>query len=123
MSACSVLRRIENILQQVTDFLGNPAAFTQATADNLSQQIELVRGGVRNLPLARGPKNDILARLNQAQFLLSNNNLSTVELLLAVINILQVAAMKVKGRKLPCGPGLVTVHPSNRLNTICNFCK
>ncbi|HHU50742.1 MAG TPA: hypothetical protein GXZ36_02825 [Firmicutes bacterium] len=123
MSACSVLRRIENILQQVTDFLGNPAAFTQATADNLSQQIELVRGGVRNLPLARGPKNDILARLNQAQFLLSNNNLSTVELLLAVINILQVAAMKVKGRKLPCGPGLVTVHPSNRLSTICNFCK
>ena len=54
MSACSVLRRIENILQQVTDFLGNPAAFTQATADNLSQQIELVRGGT--ISLARGQR-------------------------------------------------------------------
>jgi len=123
MSACSVLRRIENVLQEITDFLGNPAAFSQSVANNLSRQIELIRGAVRNLPLAVGPKNDILARLNQAQFLLENNDLSPVELLLAVINILQIAAMKIKGRKLPCPPGFVIVHPSNRHSTICDFCK
>lgn len=122
MSACSVLRSIERVSQLVADFLGAPGTLTPAKAATLSREIELVRGGVRNLPLAAAPKNDILRRLNQAQFLLANGTLSTVETLLAVLNILSLAALKVKNRRLPCPPGLVIVHRSNCFSTACRCC-
>lgn len=120
-SACSVLRRIEEVSQAVAEFLGNPGALTPAVAADLINQIKLIRGAVRALPLASGPKNDILRRLNQAQFILQNGTLglSAIDRILAVLQILQLSAFKVKNRKLPCPQGFVTVHPSNRFNTIC----
>ncbi|HBL36652.1 MAG TPA: hypothetical protein DDZ55_07575 [Firmicutes bacterium] len=120
-SSCSVLRRIENVSQAVAEFLGNPGALTPAIAADLITQIELIRGAVRNLPLASGPKNDILRRLNQAQFILNNGTLglSDIERVLSVLQILQLSAFKVNSRKLPCVQGFVTVHPSNRFNTAC----
>lgn len=120
-SACSVLRRIEEVSQAVAEFLGNPGALTPAVAADLITRIELIRGAVRNLPLASGPKNDILRRLNQAQFILQNGtlSLSDIERVLAVLQILQLSAFKVKNRKLPCPQGFVTVHPSGRFNTLC----
>ena len=120
-SACSVLRRIEEVSQAVAEFLGNPAALTPAVAADLINQIELIRGAVRNLPLAAGPKNDLLRRLNQAQFILQNGTLglSAIDRILAVLQILQLSAFKLKNRKLPCPQGFVVVHPSNRFNTLC----
>ena len=120
-SACSVLRRIEDVSQAVAEFLGNPGALTRAVAADLINRIELIRGAVRNLPLASGPKNDLLRRLNQAQFILQNGTLgiSAIEQVLAVMQILQLSAFKLQSRKLPCVQGFVTVHPSNRFNTIC----
>ena len=120
-SACSVLRRIEVVSQEVAEFLGNPSALTPAIAAELSNQIELIRGVVRNLPLSTARKNDILRRLNQAQFILANGTLglSDIERILSVLQILQLSAMKVKNRKLPCVGGFVTVHPSNCFSTIC----
>ena len=120
-SACSVLRRIEEVSQAVAEFLGNPGALTPAVAADLINRIELIRGAVRSLPLASGPKNDILRRLNQAQFILQNGTLglTPIERVLSVLQILQLSAFKVKNRKLPCPQGFVTVHPSNRFNTIC----
>jgi len=120
-SACSVLRRIEVVSQEVAEFLGNPSALTPAIAADLSNQIELIRGVVRNLPLSTARKNDILRRLNQAQFILANGTLglSDIERILSVLQILQLSAMKVKSQKLPCVGGLVTVHPSNRFSTVC----
>ena len=123
MSACSVLRSIERVSQLAADFLGNPGAFNSNQAANISREIELIRGAVRNLPLASGPKNDILRRLSEAQFLLANGPLGTVDTLLAVLQILQIAALKVQNRRLPCPQGLVIVHPSNRFSTTCNICR
>ena len=122
-SACSVLRRIEEVSQAVAEFLGNPGALTPAVAADLITRIELIRGAVRNLPLAAGPKNDILRRLNQAQFILQNGtlSLSAIERVLSVLQILQLSAFKVKNRRLPCPQGFVKVHPSNRFNTACCF--
>jgi hypothetical protein len=121
-SSCSVLRRIENVSQAVAEFLGNPGALTPAVAADLITQIELIRGAVRNLPLASGPKNDILRRLNQAQFILNNGTLglSDIERVLSVLQILQLSAFKVSSRKLPCVQGFVAVHPSNCFNTTCH---
>ncbi len=123
-SSCSVLRRIEDVSQAVAEFLGNPSALTPSVAADLSNRIELIRGAVRNLPLAAGPKNDILRRLNQAQFILANGSLglSDIQRVLSVLQILQLSAFKVGNRKLPCPQGVVTVHPSNRFSTICNIC-
>lgn len=122
MSSCAVLRNIERVSQIVADFLGNPGAFTPAQAARVSAEIESVRGSVRNLPLAAGPKNDILRRLSEAQFLLANGPLGTVDTILAVLQILSIAALKVSNRKLPCTPGKVTVYPSNCFSTICRCC-
>lgn len=122
MSSCSVLRNIERVSQLVADFLGNPTAFTAAQAATISAEIESVRGSVRNLPLAAGPKDDILRRLSEAQFLLANGPLNRVDTLLAVLQILSIAALKVTNRKLPCTPGKVTVFPSNCFSTTCRCC-
>lgn len=120
-SPCAILRNIESVSQIVADFLGNPAAFTSAVAADLSARIEAIRGAVRDLPLAVGPKNDLLRRLNEAQVILSTPGILTkVEQLLAVLQILQLSALKVKNRNLPCPPGQVKVFPSNRFSTICN---
>ncbi|HHT47699.1 MAG TPA: hypothetical protein GXZ98_00155 [Firmicutes bacterium] len=123
-SACSVLRRIEEVSQAVAEFLGNPGALTPAVAADLITRIELIRGAVRNLPLAAGPKNDLLRRLNQAQFILQNGTLglSDIQRVLAILQILQLSAFKLQNRKLPCPQGFVIVHPSNRFNTLCHCC-
>lgn len=120
-SPCGILRQIENVSQFVADFLGNPSAFTAAAANNVINAISTIMGKVRDLPLAAGPKNDLLRRLDEARFILTTSVLPTVERLLAVLQILQLTAFKLKNRKLPCPPGRVTVFPSNRFSTICDI--
>jgi hypothetical protein len=126
MSVCSVLRDIQNISQTVADFLGNPNAFTPAVAANLVTQFELVRGAVRELPINFTLKNDILTRLNEAQFILQQNGIlgfNTITELLAVLQIITVSALKVQNLRLPCPQGITTVVSSNAFSTICDFCR
>ncbi len=126
MSACSVLRDIQNLLQIVSDFLGNPSAFTPTVAANLVTQIELVRGAVRQLPINLVLKNDILARLNEAQFILQQGGAlgyDTLTQLLAIIQIIQISGLKVQNLRLPCPQGITIVHPSNTFSTLCNQCN
>ena len=126
MSACSVLQNIQNVSQMIADFLGNPGAFNPTVAADLVTQIELIRGAVRELPINALRKNDILARLNEAQFILQQNSalgFTAITELLAVMQILQLSALKIQNLRLPCPQGLTTVHPSNTFSTTCNFCR
>jgi hypothetical protein len=122
MSACSVLRSIEQTQQQIANFINNPAALTATQRVRLSNLIESIRGAVRELPLRSGPKDDIINRLNQANNLILNGSAS-IATILAVLQILSLVALKVQTRKLPCPQGLVTVIPSNCFNTICKCCN
>lgn len=121
-NTCIVLSDIENISQVIADFLSNPAAVTPAVITNLVSQIELINGAVRSLPLAIDIKNDFLNRLAQAQFLLQNNVGGIQNTLLAVLQILQLVALKVQNHPVPCTQGLTIVHPSNTFNTTCQSC-
>lgn len=126
MSKCSVLQDIQNLLQAIAEFLGNPGAFNPTVAANLITQIELVRGAVRALPINATRKNDILTRLNEAQFILQQNGalgFDAITELLAILQILQISALKIQNLFLPCTQGITTVHPSNTFSTVCNFCQ
>lgn len=126
MSACSVLQSIQNVSQIIADFLGNPGAFNPSVAADLINQIELIRGAVRELPVNAQRKNDILARLNEAQFILQQNGalgFTVITELLAILQILQLSVLKIQNLRLPCPQGITTVHPSNTFSTLCNFCK
>lgn len=123
MSSCSVLRDIQNVSQQIAPFLSSPGSLTPAIAATLVTSLELVKGAVRALPLAFGPKNDILNVLTEAQTILQLNGslgLTSAEQLLSVLQLLQLAAFKVENANLPCPQGLVFVTPSNVFNTTCN---
>jgi hypothetical protein len=121
MSSCSVLRAIEQAEQQIANFINNPAALTAAQRARLVALINSISGAVRELPLRRIPRNDILRRLNQAATLLTTGP-ATLTTILAVLQILSLVALKVQTRNLPCGQGIVTVVPSNCFNTICRCC-
>lgn len=126
MSACSVLQNIQNVSQVIADFLANPGAFSPTTAANLIIQIELVKGAVRELPINATRKNDILNRLNEAQFILQQNGalgFTIITELLAILQILQLSALKVQNLCLPCPQGTTTVRPSTTFSTRCNFCQ
>ena len=125
MSACAVLRRIEKVSQRAADFLDQPGRLTRSVVDNLLVEIETVIGGVRNLPLSKKNKRAILRHLQEAKIILRNGrlNLSAIQRLLAVVQILQLAGYKIQIKKLPCPPGKVTVFPSNRFSTICSICS
>lgn len=126
MSACSALQNIQNISQTIADFLANPGAFNATVAANLVIQIELVKGSVRELPINAIRKNDILNRLNEAQLILQQNGalgFTAITELLAILQILQLSALKIQNLRLPCPQGITTVVPSNTFSTICNFCQ
>ena len=123
-NTCIVLRAIENVSQLVADFLPNPGLFTTDDAAFLINQIELIAGSVRELPVTPAARADILARLAEIQLILQNGTLtlSTIERLLAVLQLLQVVALKVANRKVPCTQGFAEIRPSNVFNTACT-CK
>jgi hypothetical protein len=124
--SCSliVLNAIENVSQTVANFLANPALFTATTvnAANLITQIELVIGSVRELPLNAQRKADIINRLTEAEAILQNTalGLTPIEQLLTVLQILQLAALKVSDRNIPCVQGFTNASPSNVFNTNCS---
>lgn len=120
-NTCTILRRIEKISQKLADFLSRP--LTRRAADKIFDQLTLLRGAVRELPLAKKPKRDILDRLAQAQRLLRSGNLNgAATRVLAVLSILQVVVLKVNTRRIPCAQGLTIVHPSKPFSTICQIC-
>ena len=124
--SCSliVLNGIENVSQTVANFLANPASLTAADATALITQIELVIGSVRELPLNAQRKADIINRLTEAEVILRNGTLglTTIEQLLAALQVLQVAALKVSDRNIPCVQGFTSASPSNTFNTTCIQC-
>lgn len=120
-NTCTIIRKIEIISQKIADFLSKP--LTSRAINRIFDKIELLRGAVRELPLSKKPKRDILDRLAQAQRLLKNGNLNgAVSRILAVLSILQVVVLKVKSRPIPCAQGLTIVHPSKPFSTICKIC-
>lgn len=120
-NTCTILRKIEKISQKLADFLSKP--LSERKANRIFDQLTLLKGAVRELPLAKKPKRDILNRLAQAQRLLRNGNLNgAVTRILAVLSILQVVVLKVKSHKIPCAQGLTIVHPSKPFSTICQIC-
>ncbi len=120
-NTCTILRRIEKVSQKLADLLSKP--LTSRKVNKIFDQLTLLRASVRELPLAKKPKRDILDRLAQAQRILRNGNLNgAVTRILAVLSILQVVVLKVKSRRIPCAQGLTIVHPSKPFSTICQIC-
>lgn len=122
-NTCTILRRLEIVSQRVADFLSRPRSLSRSAINRLIQDLEILRGAVRELPIARRPKEDILNRLAQAQRLLRNGNLNgAINRILAVLAVLQVVTVKVNSRRIPCAQGLTIVHPSKPFSTICQIC-
>lgn len=123
-NTCILLRNIENVSQLVTNFLSNPAAFTAADAAFIISQLELVKGSVRALPVGFAFKEDLLARLTQAQLILQDGLViaDPATRLLAVLQILQVVALKANNRPVCCTQGITTVTPSATFSSSCNRC-
>ena len=120
-NTCTILRRIEKISQRLADLLSRPAS--RRTLDKIINQVRLLKGSVRELPIAKKAKRDILNRLGQALRLLRNGNLNTAfARVLAVLSILQVIILKVQNRRVPCAQGLTIVHPSKPFSTVCQIC-
>ncbi|HEY8464142.1 MAG TPA: hypothetical protein VIM29_09015 [Bacillota bacterium] len=124
-NTCIVLRAIENVSQLIADFLSTPGFFTNNDADFLSNQIQLIVGSVRELPLAKKAKADILNRLAEIQDILQKRIFSHTgnNRLLVVLQLLQLVALKVANRKIPCTQGLAEIKPSNVFNTACKSCR
>lgn len=122
MSSCSILKAIETTEQALANFLSNPAAFNSTQRANISAMIESIKGAVRELPIKKGPKNDMLNRLTQAQNILKSSGLEPSDRILAVLSILSIVELKVENRRLCCPQGIVTVVPSCKFSTACNVC-
>ncbi len=121
-NTCTILRGIEKVSQKLADLLSRP--LTNGTINKILGQLELLRGSVRDLPLSKKPKRDILNRLAQAQQLLRNGNLnSAINHILAVLAVLQVVITKLNSHRIPCVQGLTLVHPSRPFSTICQTCN
>lgn len=120
-NTCTILRKIEKISQKLADLLTRHRS--GRTIDKIIDQIRLLKGSVRELPINKKAKKDILNRLSQALKLLRNGNFNgAVTRVLAVLSILQVVILKVKSHKVPCAQGLTIVHPSKPFSTICQIC-
>ncbi len=121
-NTCTILRRIEKISQKLADLLSRPVS--RRAVDKIINQIRLLKGSVRELPIAKKWKRDILNRLNQALRLLKDGKLNgAVTRVLAVLSILQVVVLKVNNHRVPCAQGLTIVHPSKPFSTICQICN
>lgn len=120
-NTCTILRKIEKISQKLADLLTRHRS--GRTIDKIIDQIRLLKGSVRELPINKKAKKDILNRLSQALKLLRNGNFNgAATRVLAVLSILQVVILKVKSHKVPCAQGLTIVHPSKPFSTICQIC-
>lgn len=120
-NTCTILRKIEKISQKLADLLTRHQS--RRTIDKIIDQIRLLKGSVRELPINKKAKKDILNRLSQALKLLRNGNFNgAVTRVLAVLSILQVVILKVKSHRVPCAQGLTIVHPSKPFSTICQIC-
>ncbi|MGE5604633.1 MAG: hypothetical protein ACM3YE_02960 [Bacteroidota bacterium] len=120
-NTCTILRRIEKISQKLADLLTRP--LSSRAVDKIINQIRLLKGSVRELPVAKKVKRDILNRLSQALRLLRNGNLNgAVTRVLAVLSLLQVVILKVNSHRVPCAQGLTIVHPSKPFSSICQIC-
>jgi len=122
-NTCIVLRDLENTIQFVTNFLSCPTSLNQIDINALINQIELVSGAVRDLPLAAGIKMDMLHRLHQAQLILQANRAGALNTLLTVLQILQVVVLKVTNHPVPCVQGQTIAAPSNCFSTSCQCCR
>lgn len=120
-NTCTILRRIEKVSQKLADLLTKPQS--RRAIDKIIDQIRLLRGSVRELPINKKAKKDILNRLDQALRLLRNGDFKRgITRVLAVLSILQVVILKVKSHRVPCAQGLTIVHPSKPFSTICQIC-
>lgn len=120
-NTCTILRKIEKISQKLADLLTRHRS--GRTIDKIIDQIRLLKGSVRELPINKKAKKDILNRLSQALKLLRNGNFNgAATRVLAVLSILQVVILKVKSHRVPCAQGLTIVHPSKPFSTICQIC-
>ncbi|HEX3043125.1 MAG TPA: hypothetical protein VHY08_00100 [Bacillota bacterium] len=91
MSVRSAERTLQNLLQLVLDEIetGNPSLISQITT-----QIELLKGIIRELPIQAVFKTDILNRLDQAQALVQAGG--SVSRFSTVLQILQVVTLKIQ---------------------------
>lgn len=120
-NTCTILKKIEKIFQKLADLLTKHPS--RRTIDKIIDKIRLLKGSVRELPINKKAKKDILNRLSQALKLLRNGNFnSAATRVLAVLSILQVVILKVKSHRVPCAQGLTIVHPSKPFSTICKIC-
>lgn len=120
-NTCTILKKIEKISQKLADLLTKHPS--RRTIDKIIDKIRLLKGSVRELPINKKAKKDILNRLSQALKLLRNGNFnSAATRVLAVLSILQVVILKVKSHRVPCAQGLTIVHPSKPFSTICKIC-
>jgi hypothetical protein len=122
-NTCIVLKNIENVAQLVANLIPNPALLPGANTTSLINQLELVIGSVRELPLTAIVKTDIINRFVEAQLILQDLTLTSIERLLTVLQLLSLTTLKVGDHRVPCSQGLTHIHPSNTFNTICNCCR
>jgi hypothetical protein len=121
-NTCTLLKDIENISQKIANFLSKPSSLTSSAATRLSNRIQQIVGAVREFPVPSKRRKDIVNRLRQAERILRHSKLGKVDRLLAALEILQVVALKIRNRCVPCTQGITTVSPSNTFSTVCNFC-
>lgn len=116
-NTCTVVKAIERVSQVIADFL----PFQKLSPKEvrfLVGQIELVAGAVRELPMNKCRKFDILHRLQEAKRLLKFG--AHHGTLVAVLQLLQLVALKVSVCKIPCAQGRTIVHPICKFNTACH---
>ena len=99
-TSLSVLRTIENISQFVSDFLLFPQTFTASNAADLVIQLQLLIGAIRELPLSPIPKADVINRINEIIVIVQSGTQNVTEQLLAVLQLLQVVALKINNRSI-----------------------
>lgn len=120
MSSCSAISTIENVSQFIANLIQNPSAFA-SNLPFLLQQVELIKGVVRNLPLAAGPKFDILGRLDEVSATLQNATLPVLQRLTIALQLLQLVVLKIQSKCLPCPQGQ-TFATTTTFNTSCHKC-
>ena len=118
---------IIHVMQTVADFLANPFAFTTTAAAALSVSIEGLRGGIQALPLNFVVKADLINRLNSVQgilaaFIAGTGVLTPVEVLLAVLGLLELLKEKILALNLKPCIGTLTVCFPPPFSTACNCC-
>lgn len=96
MSVTSALQNIETVSQTIADFLTVP--ITAADITGIINQIELIKGIVREFPIADTRKTDIINRLSQVQIILQTTPLNLTN----ALTILQLVSLKVENLSINC---------------------